>query len=155
MTTVIGIDPGKNETGIVVRNGDNLQYACVVDREDQSDQAYIIDVLETIQNAQTYVTTNSELIAVEGLIAPDEMPWLGKKHVGPIIGTAIILGAVLATYPGAVIVPPGGTGAGPFAGYPEAIRPTGLNPKGFDIMRHLRSAWDIAIAGERLAKLHR
>lgn len=151
--TVIGIDPGKNETGIVVRHNTDLLYGCIVERADLSDSAYVLDVVETIIVARSHITTNSELIAVEGLIAPDEMPWLGKKHIGPIIGTAIILGAVLAIYPSAVVVPPGGNGDGSFKGYPDAIRPTGLNPKGFDIMRHCRSAWDVSIAGERLVKL--
>ncbi len=152
MTTVIGIDPGGNETGIILAQDKQLLNAWSVERKSLEYSGYIREILKAIEDLEKLIVENSYLIAVEGLICPDEMPWLGKKKFGGIMNTAIVLGAVLGRYPSAVVIPPGGNGAAPFQAYSEGLQPP-QGAKGFDILRHCRSAWDVGQAGLAVARM--
>ncbi len=144
-TMVLGVDPGMNETGIAVRDGDVCRAAETVLREDLSDRDYIDEVLEAC--AELISKWDVEIIGVEGIQA--EHLYRGQKDKGrknPIgaVKTAMMLGAILGRFPGAVIVSPGGNGQGPLLAYPEELRPTRGQGRGHDWLRHCRSAWDVA-----------
>lgn len=158
MTTIVGIDPGANETGIVVRAERELVTAWTVDRGDQEDAGYLIEVLETIELAFDAALQRLGLprlgpvtlgipLAVEGLVGHESAPSMRRKTSVPLIRTAMLIGAVLVVYRQALVIPPGGNGSGPLQAYPEAITPDRPNARGFDKLRHCRSAWDVAGAG--------
>ena len=120
--TILGVDPGMNETGIVLRRGDSPLCACVVQRgKHDSDQKYLIEIAEVLDEYSAM--TPCPLVAVEGLGEPR---WFMDGEPRPInvralIGTAIVLGLVLGRFPHAVIVPPGGNGSGPLKAYPQSL----------------------------------
>jgi hypothetical protein len=64
------------------------------------------------------------------------------------LGTAIVLGSVLARWSDAVVVPPGkGHGKLHEQAYPKPLRPAG---KGKDLLRHCRAGGDVSHHGETL-----
>ncbi|MCA1841749.1 MAG: hypothetical protein LC792_00905 [Actinobacteria bacterium] len=136
---IIGVDPGAAETGVVVRRGDDLVSAVVIDRRPGQPLAvYLASVLRVLR----VVAVEGATIAVEDVTPPN--PHMGMIAVGGLIGTAAVLGAVLGAHPGAVVVPAGGNGSGPLCAYPPSLRPTRGKGAGYDRLRHARSAWDIA-----------
>lgn len=164
MSLIVGIDPGHDETGVVARMGDHLAGAWLVTRDtsvgaEMPTVADLAEVNDTIDEAAGRLLEvanglGSVLVAVEGLVAPRAfMTPDGKRRLmSPrgLMGTAMVLGAILSQFPAAVLIEPGHNGDGPLTAYPEALRPTRGLGKGYDSFRHLRSAWDIA-GGARLA----
>lgn len=145
---VVGVDPGHSETGIVLRLGDELLEHSTVIRDDEPDGRYV-DRVNAVVNTRSELHKNC-LVAVEGVRAPN--PHVGRvTNVTGLLGTAIVLGGVLAWWPDALVIPPGGNGSGPLAAYPEALRPTRGRGAGKDNLRHERSAWDVAGAALTLA----
>jgi len=163
----VGIDPGSVSTGIVVRHGNRLLWHTVVHREADEDVVrgvgvgpeYIALVLSHVrigwESHYSGVGGYIPSIAVEGVVRPN--PHVNRKNgnavidPGPAIGTGMVLGAILALYPRAVIVPPGGNGAGMLATYPHALITPGEMRRGLNrpagdtaAVRHCRSAWDVA-----------
>lgn len=143
LMVVCGIDPGGRETGIIWRRGNELvEWSCYDRHRGESDVDYVAALPWGDGPA-------SGLVAVEGVVAPNGH--MGQINVGGLLGTAVMLGAVLAYCTASavpcVVVPPAGHGSGPGSAYPEALRakPGGAD---HDLMRHCRSAWDISYAGE-------
>ena len=162
---VLGIDPGGRWTGLCIRLGSAATAHQVITRAGDEDvvrgigvgPVYIADVMAAIAALEIQVATaypaGPPLIAVEGVTRPN--PHLnranGRALTDPtgILGTAMILGAVLATYPNAVIVPPGHNGERPLSTYPTVLVAArelahGANRVGGGILRHARSAFDVA-----------
>lgn len=141
---IIGIDPGGRETGIVLRRGDTPIRACVVVRDGDDrlpGAAYLAEVLDAVADFAGDAHS-SPVVAVEGLNEPT--PQMGTTSVAGLMGAALVLGAVLAHHPDAVVVAPARHGSAPLGAYPEALRPTRGRGKGHDRFRHARSAWDVA-----------
>ena len=174
----VGIDPGARSTGIICRRGRTLVLHEVVERgADETEigpgPIYLASVCDTV--ARLFCDVGVSLmrltgqsgfprVAVEGVRRPN--PHVnrrnGKATTDPtaIIGTAMVLGAILNGSPDAVIVPPGDNGSGILASYPaglvtDAERRQGLNrPAGQSAtIRHCRSAWDVSIRAEQMMRL--
>jgi hypothetical protein len=78
----------------------------------------------------------------------EELAERRPRNMTGVLGTAIVLGSVLARWSDAVVVPPGkGHGKLHEQAYPKPLRPAG---KGKDLLRHCRSGWDVSHHGETL-----
>ncbi|MDA8310697.1 MAG: hypothetical protein M0Z46_08790 [Actinomycetota bacterium] len=144
---ILGIDPGGRETGMVVveldgsqRRAPRVARAVLIERgAGETEAAYVGEVVGALRE----LSDGCRLIAVEGLVVPT--PHLRVIALSGLLGAAVVLGAVLATAPSATVVPPGGNGSGPLRAYPgELVGPGERAGAGW--RRHLRSAWDIALA---------
>lgn len=173
---VLGIDPGGRDTGYCLRagsSGEVLDHG-IESRGKDTRADYLARVLAAIvrivdpdtiavyeagQLEPVHVTRTGHpphqldrgdlVIAVEDLVDPN--PHLGTVTIAGIYDTAVTLGAILGTYPDAVLVRPGRHGSAPLAAYPPQLRgprETRLNAIGTGRLRHARSAYDIAgVAG--------
>lgn len=165
----VGIDPGSVSTGIVVRYGNRLLWHRVVHRDEDEDvvrgvgvgPAYLTDVMAAMTEAMQCVHATGHManVAVEGVVPPN--PHIktakGERRItnpGPVMGTAMVLGAILARFPAAVVVPPGDHGHGMLGSYPEPLVTAaearrGLRRQAGDSsdIRHCRAAWDCAGQG--------
>lgn len=143
---VIGVDPGGATTGVVARQGRELLAAVSVSSADQPRlAAYLEEVLVAVEGLKA--THAGDVIAVEDTLPPN--PHLGISNPAGIIAAAQVLGAVLAMFPDAIIVRPGGHGAPASSRLElEARYPAELigarETKGTGALRHVRSAWDVA-----------
>lgn len=145
----MGVDPGGRHTGVVTKDGERILSACVLTRttgDKFPDAHYINEVLDEITMHVEIV----DFIALEGIVEPHGRNPDGTEVImspAGLIGTGIIYGAVLARWPNAVIVPPGGNGSLPDAAYPSEIRRRQRLGGPTD---HARSAYDVARVGEML-----
>lgn len=149
----VGIDPGGRESGLIARRGPNLLAAEIIRRDGEGklpDAAYLNEVIDAVADV---VAAHSEdrrpLIAVEGVNEPS---WylngqVSPANVGGLMATCMVLGAVLAVFPDAVVVRPARHGQMALSAYPDGLHPTRGSGKGKDRLRHARSAWDIAQYG--------
>jgi hypothetical protein len=159
MSAIIGIDPGKDETGIVLLDDENLVRATLVSRKGlpQPDSAYLSDIVLTLGEYEAAIAGEVPVIAVEAINAPN--PHMGLINPSGALGAAKVFGAVLALWPGAVVVEPDGNGSGSCDRFPLGIRSTKCQKldrcgcKGSDANRHLRSAYDVAIVGRKMRRL--
>lgn len=158
MRPVIGIDPGGRYTGIVVRAGEALHYACVVTRETDDMHRYVWEVYDALVKARvagvqaTLPRGNVALVAVEGI--NDPTGHMGMINVRGLIGTAIVLGSIFRQFEQVVVVPPEGNGSAPLPCYPAAL----VGPrekKGTGKFVHVRSAWDVAGKAEMYETLEK
>lgn len=140
-TVVLGVDPGGQYTGLVLRRGNQLIDHLTITRGHLTMAAHLANVTEAVR----LHLAQANLLAVEDLNDPS--PHMGLTSVRGLIDTAQVLGAVLSHWPTAVVVPPGGHGSGPLLAYPRALHPTRGRGRGKDRLRHERSAWDVAGAG--------
>lgn len=179
---VLAIDPGSQSTGVCLRVGVEALEAVTVERNPRYDgdghthpARYAQDVIETArelarrnrdrlnQEAEARGVNPSSLRqAVETLVPPTPRPVKGRQMaVAPRVleylpGAATVLGAVIGTWPKAILVPPRGGFEGGWdavEGAPENLRgrtPTGWLSGGSD-RSHQRSAFMIAGAAHALA----
>lgn len=151
---VMGVDPGGRHTGIITRERDKILSACVLTRttgDKFPDGHYINEVLDEITTHIEVV----DVIALEGIVEPRGRNPEGDEVImsaAGLIGTGIVFGAVLARWPNAVIVPPGGNGSLPDSAYPLGIRRR--NRIGGPTI-HARSAYDVSRVGEMLYRASR
>jgi hypothetical protein len=147
---VVGIDPGGRWTGIVaMRSGNYLGHRVVDARQSQSFERYMLSITGWVRGTLYDVLRAGERyhVAVEGLVEPN--PHMGMTNVRALIDTAQVLGALRMEYRETVLVRPGGHGSLPRQAYPpELIGPReGAALKG--VLRHCRSAWDVAMAARQ------
>lgn len=152
---VIGVDPGGRTTGVVARVAGQLLAADLVTRDGPElfpDAAYLDEVVTAIGGLVVYAECDRgrAVIAVEGVVHPSGH--VRMINAAGLLGTACVLGAVLAHFPGAVVVAPAKHGVGPRNAYPAQLWPPG-EQKGTGRRRHVRSAWDIAGAGAVMTRL--
>ncbi len=152
-TRSVGVDPGSRETGVVVLDGKKVVDHCVVvrpadDRDRVPGSRYLNEVVDAVADAVTTAGDGS-VFGVESVKKPN--PHMGLISVTGLLGTAAVLGAVLAVFPQAVLVEPGGHGDGPVKAYPAELRPARGQGKGKDRLRHCRSAYDVALAARIIA----
>lgn len=147
---IVGVDPGGRDTGVILRQGDQLHAAAIVTRDgDLAD--YLAEVLDTIAGYARLHPAGADVaavscIAVEDVTAPTGHARGREGHIidpAGIIETAKVFGAILATMTGVVVVDAGGNGSQPLALYPELLVGP-LERVGTGKRRHLRSAWDVA-----------
>lgn len=161
---VLGIDPGARDTGVVVAavapatRPDLLAHTTIPARKGTPllpvPADYVADVVAACVDA--FARHPIQLVAVEGVKAPN---WHHRGKAKPIdpsatIATAVVYGAILGrAWPVELVtVDPGNNGARlPAPAYPEPIRiaPGG---RGHDKRRHERSALDVAMRGDQLAR---
>ncbi len=164
MTGWLGVDPGGEATGIVLMRPAAppvlLDHKVVLNTTGEVGHVYLAGVLAAIARiiqVQRNATSHQDTVrvAVERVNSPSGFA-SGRRHpIDPqwLLGCAIVQGAVMAAYPDAVLVAPGGNGHGAYAAYPIDLVTPGerrrcgwqTRPAGQETdMRHLRSAWDVA-----------
>lgn len=164
---MLGIDPGGRHAGVVLRVGNQLLAHQVIEvappRTDITAKhtKATLAAIEAVLNgcpAKDNPDWQPLLVAVESVVQPT--PHMGVIAVLHLLGTATLYGACLAhPWPGRVIeVRPGGHGKGLLGSYPDdlvtaAERRKGLQRQAGDsaLIRHCRSAWDVAGEGRKFA----
>jgi hypothetical protein len=161
----IGVDPGARRTGIAMRNGTTLLGWRLIERatdegETGAGPTYWADIHDAIRGLAITAPGDWRL-AIEGVRAPGGFRD-GKRqfaHPRDLIALAATYGAILDHHPGAVTVPPGAHGRGALTAYPTALitaaeRRLGVNRAAGDSapISHVRSAWDVAGMGPRIAR---
>ena len=150
---VLGIDPGGASTGLAIvdTRGNGVGWHALVERDRTEPlTAYLEAIADEVASASD---TALDLVALEDLTDPS--PHLGLANVRGLIDTATVTGWILgvlrySSVP-VTMVAPGEHGSAPIGAYPEAIR----SPRervGAGRLRHVRSAYDVAIAGARQAR---
>lgn len=150
----IGVDPGSRETGIVARQGRDLLGHQVVRRTTKDrfpDVCYIDEVLCAIWRFGKLPDARGGLLAIEGVEPPN--PHLGMSNPTGVMGTSIVLGAVMGEFRHSpvVLVEPAAHGQAPLRTYPPELIGE-KERRGAGRLRHCRSAWDIARAGATRAQ---
>lgn len=154
---VIGIDPGARYTGVVIRDGDVVLHSSTLvrpkDLESGTDWALsvVVQVQEILKEFPTMIP-----VAIEGISDPKGFQHGKKAAINPkdIIRAGIVLGALVAIYPTAVIIPPGGNGSQHYSHYPAELigrRPADLpgSTQEAGTRGHEQSAYDVG--GKALA----
>jgi len=144
---MLGIDPGGAQTGLCLVRADGQPVdACVIERNKEAEQSVYVG--EVVAACKEYLVSQPKsLVAVEGVTTPRShfRGQVSLINVSGLIGAAVVLGAVLAVWPDAFVVPPAGNGSGLLEAYPPML----VGPrekKGGGWMRHCRSAYDVALA---------
>jgi len=151
---VLGIDPGSRHTGLTFINFDgHIGSAVVIDRTDDSFEPYLLEISEWLKGK----IAHGCLVAIEGVEMPKAY-FRGKKQMLPvasIMGTCEVLGAMrmlmLERGHTVIIVPPGKNGSGPREAYPPVLWGDREGAAGTGQRRHMRSAYDVALKGLKLA----
>lgn len=158
MPATIGVDPGATYTGVSVRDNDTLLLSSTyVKPKDTPPITWAVEVATRIQNEVINLYPDA-FIGIEGVTVPNSYNQ-GKLSLNSpkyIIWTALIVGALSANNPNAVIVRPGKNGSQDLSSYPSEL--IGRRPKdlagvsvGAGTRNHEKSAWDVA--GEVLGLL--
>lgn len=153
MSRIIGVDPGGQATGIVVMDWpDTYVQSFLVLRSRLDLDAYIAAVVEALQAAEDFFpkTGGTPPVAVEDVIEPN--PHLNLVAVRGILDTAQVLGAIRwHSRNSLTVIRPRRHGSLPLSAYPkQLVGPT--EKKGTGVLRHCRSAWDIARLGGQLLR---
>jgi hypothetical protein len=150
MSVTIGIDPGANNLGVVVRSGDDVLIASTyVKPEDMPPVTWAVTVTNKIEEEIVRLYPEAP-IGIEGVTVPNAYNMGRKNLMSPkfIIWTALVVGALSSKYPQAVIIRPGKNGSQDLASYPESLK--GRRPKELrgiteaKTRNHEKSAYDIA-----------
>lgn len=164
---VVGVDPGPADTGITsirrdISGGVLIDHVTITHPRTpgrdllQVSADYLEEVIDTV-TAEVKIT-GAALVAVEGVVRPNwhvtDKTGGGRAAANPeaIIATGIVVGAVIANrrrfgVP-LVVIRPGKNGKKhEMDRYPAALQPAGGKGKGYDKLRHVRSAYDVAQAG--------
>lgn len=148
---IIGIDPGARYTGVVVRDGDVVLHATTLVRPEgvtATDWA-IMCVAEIREIMKDFPITMP--VGVEGVSDPKGFQGGKRAAINPkdIIRAGIVLGAVVATWPKAIVIKPGGNGSQHYTHYPSVLigrrdpeLPGSSNHAG--TRNHEQSAYDVA-----------
>lgn len=162
--SILAVDPGARETGLVVVSNDTLLAHDVVVAGDKLDPRHPVDLdylklvrarIETLLGAAG-VGHALDVVAVEDVGAPE--PHLGMTNAAGIVAVGALIG-YLASWADDLTDPvpflkiaPDGYGGSMLRTYPgELVGP--LETKGKGILRHARSAYDIALAARYYANL--
>lgn len=156
-TRLLGIDPGARYTGIVVRDMDMPIYSGIFVRPvEMSATDWALECIKL--SKEVYESYNPDHIAIEGISDPKGFYKGQQAAINPkdIIRTGIVVGALVATWPHAIIVAPGGNGDRDETFYPSSMN--GRRPKDLDgsnngagTRKHEKSAYDVA--GKALKQL--
>lgn len=160
----VGVDPGANDTGLVVINDDGelVAWQLVRRNKQRSIEQYHRTVLDEIVRL---VDLDTIAVAVETIVAPNFHATGRRTRFGPLLATAelvgYVAGACVANGWQVVRIAPAGHGSRPLGHYPpELVSRAERNAKGphpwqqrvgKGERRHLRSAYDVARAAIRTA----
>jgi hypothetical protein len=148
---VCGVDPGARFTGVVVRDGDVVLHATTLVRpKNMNATDWAVQVIRDVQAiVATFATAPP--IAVEGVNDPKGFHHGKRAAINPkdIIRAGIVLGAVVATWPDAPVIAPGGNGSQHYSHYPADLigrRPKELpgSTNSAGTRDHEQSAYDVA-----------
>lgn len=149
----LGIDPGGVNTGVVVRDGNDVLYAATIVRPARMsiDEYARMVALHVAEVSREW---NVALAGVEGVKAPVGYDRGGRKSplmrnaLQGLLDASVVLGTIVTLLPDAVVVAPGGNGAGPIYAYPTCLtgrRPADLpGTSGKAGRGHEKSAYDVA-----------
>lgn len=156
---IIGVDPGARYTGVVIRDGDVVLHASTLVRpktlSSGTDWALIVIAqIEEILNAYPSMIP----MGIEGISDPKGFQHGQKAAINPkdIIRAGIVLGAVVARWPHAHIVEPGGNGSQHASHYPKWLigrRQPELpgSSQNAGTRGHEQSAYDVAGKAAKIA----
>jgi hypothetical protein len=148
---VTGVDPGGRNVGIAARRGDELVDFCVLERKGISEIPDAAWLEEVCGAAVEYHEGFGGRVAVEGVRPPTGFKY-GRRdpiNFAGLIGTSMVLGAIQALLPDAIVVAPAQHGTAPLSTYPDRL--VGDREQvGYGRYRHARSAWDIAGVGAHM-----
>ena len=151
---VLGVDPGAQATGIVVRTGDELAYGTTAVRDKgETVELYaagVVHLVAGIKERFIELLDGRPLVAIEAVLAPSV--WNNGErvvlHPQFVMDTCTVAGHIAgwATAQRLEVewVRPGHNGQGFIGSYPAAAAPDPRQGAGKDRLRHLRSAWDVA-----------
>jgi hypothetical protein len=159
---VLGIDPGSKFCGLcLVRGRDELVSWGLSQRpEGQNVKDWVEECRKHVASLHWTASLAWEaapvIVAVEAVIKP-QSHMNGKLRMNSpesLIGTAAVMGGMIvwaATegFP-CVLVAPGGNGSGRREGYPPELWGAREGPAGTGKLGHVRSAWDVALAGRTI-----
>lgn len=159
MSIVIGIDVGARNTGLVAVDKTVVVAKATVTNDGELlpiPQDYVDAVVKVVRYWQGLY--GDVVVGVEGVNRPS---WHVQKQAKrgaasnptALLGTAVLLGAVMGVFPECVVVPPAGNGSGALGAYPDVLvsarERAGV---GWELkvgsggkLRHERSAYDVAL----------
>lgn len=149
---VIGVDPGAQYTGIVVRDGDAVLHASTLVRpsKDTTPLEFARFVVNFLRDELVPQFPNA-LMGVEGVSDPKGYNRGQRASINPkyVMRMAVVAGGVAVAFPDAVEIPPGGNGTQHISQYPDCLigrRPKDLpgSNKGAGTRSHEQSAYDVA-----------
>jgi hypothetical protein len=162
----VGIDPGARDTGVIAINAKGTAARGFTVHNDGDllpvPHDYLTAVIEAVDEAVA-LAGEAVTVKVESITRPNWHVAKERKNgsaanPAPLIGTAQVLGAVMAAYPDSVLVPPGKNGSSVLSAYPdfligprEKVKTGWQSRVGGGILRHQRSAWDVACYDTRFA----
>lgn len=162
---VVGVDPGARSTGVVVVSAGEVIHCVLLENKGALlpvPAGYVAGVVGEVTGLVARFP--GCVVAVEGVNRPSwHVAKSAKRGAASnptgVIGTAVVLGAVMGACPDCVVVPPGRNGSRPLGAYPDCLVGVGEKRRegwrsrvGTGAKRHVRSAFDIAVAGLRLQK---
>lgn len=168
----LAVDPGM-QTGVIARHGTDLLAWDVVEPIGRPkprpgeviSPEHLADVLTSVRAIWRSAHAMHDVrLVVEGLNKPSgrHNGELSFIRPGDLLAPAIILGALRAMYPEALVVAPNRHGRRTLSTYPEQLITPGERRHGLDreapqssILRHARSAWDVAESAARVVALTR
>lgn len=165
--TILGVDPGARETGLVVVRGDELIGSDVIRAEGKLDPHNPVDpvylralriCLEALLG-RAGVGHGLDAVAIENVAAPN--PHLGMTNAAGIVAVGAVVGMLwswaydLGDPVPVMLIDTEGHGSSLLAGYPKDLQPTRGQGKGTDILRHARSAYDVALAARWYLRIER
>jgi hypothetical protein len=151
---VLGVDPGANATGVVVRSGAELVdgTTAVRDKGETVEQyaAGVVNLVAGITERFSETLDGRPLVAIEAVLAPNV--WNNGErvilHPQSVMDTCTVAGHIAGWATAERLdvewVRPGHNGQGFMGAYPAELRPTRGIGAGRDRLRHLRSASDVA-----------
>jgi Holliday junction resolvasome RuvABC endonuclease subunit len=157
---ILAVDPGARETGIVLVEGDRLLAHAVVRRASGLDEGliegeYLRKVTDRLIEMARLLDDERTVVAVEAVEAPN--PHLGMTNAAGQIATAAVAGAVAgwAVERGleVVVVSPARHGSSSIRAYPKELQGSREGPAATGILRHCRSAYDVALAARWWLKI--
>jgi hypothetical protein len=166
---ILAVDPGGRWSGLCVRRGLEVLAHAVITRDGDEDgpggigvgPVYVGQVVA--RYAELVAEFHPTVLGVEGLRRPS--PHVRRQDGNSLInmtgtlGAAAVYGGIVQAYPTALIVPPGKNGSMPLGAYPaELVGPRERTGNwrmkvGEGILRHARSAYDVAGSASILARL--
>lgn len=155
---VIGVDPGARYTGVVVRDGDVVLHASTLVRPvEMTGTDWAILCVEQVRSIVKDFPATMPM-GVEGVSDPKGFHRGKSAAINPkdILRAGIVLGAVVAVWPTAHIIKPGGNGSQHYSHYPAALigrRPADLpgSTNSAGTRDHEQSAYDVAGKTAKLA----
>lgn len=140
---VIGVDPGGQETGIVLRDGNEVITGILLRRlRSDSLTDYLAEHVRCLKDLRSTYGDDIAIVC-ETITVPS--PHVRVIAVQGLLDTQFLIGGLCVAFPGLILVEPSGHGSQPLFSYPSSL----VGPRervGAGRFRHLRSAFDVGAA---------